>query len=156
MIIMISIIIIMMWVSVNSVFSWHMYVHIYVARGSKSPRSTNDRLSLLLLLSFSLVMLLVLIMITIITTIITTTTINLVSTSGVTADFMFFFDAGTFWVLPLTYFYLPSSARAHIFTTSLACHQSSRPASKLNRPATLIIVIIVITLIVILVTNICY
>ena len=39
---------------------------------------------------------------------------NGVSTNGVTADFMFF-DRGTFWVLPLTYFYLPKSARAYLF-----------------------------------------
>ena len=39
---------------------------------------------------------------------------NGVSTNEVTADFMFF-DGGTFWVLPLTYFYLPKSARAYLF-----------------------------------------
>ncbi len=39
---------------------------------------------------------------------------NGVSTNGVTANFMFF-DRGTFWVLPLTYFYLPKSARAYLF-----------------------------------------
>ena len=37
---------------------------------------------------------------------------NGVSTNGVTANF-FFFDRGTFWVLSLTYFYLPKSARAY-------------------------------------------
>ena len=38
-----------------------------------------------------------------------------VSTNGATANFMFF-GRGTFWVLPLTYFYLPKSARAYLFT----------------------------------------
>ena len=38
-----------------------------------------------------------------------------VSTGWVTANFVFF-DRGTFWVLPLTYFYLPQSARANFFT----------------------------------------
>ena len=33
-----------------------------------------------------------------------------VSTNGVIANFVFF-DRGTFWVLPLTYFCLPRSAR---------------------------------------------
>ena len=37
-----------------------------------------------------------------------------ISTNGVTVNFMFF-DRGTFWVLPLTYCYLPNSARAHLF-----------------------------------------
>ena len=37
---------------------------------------------------------------------------NGVSTNGVTAIFMLF-DRGTFWVLPLTYFYLPQSARTY-------------------------------------------
>ena len=37
-----------------------------------------------------------------------------VSTNGVTANLMFF-DRGTFGVLPLTYFYLPKSARAYLF-----------------------------------------
>ena len=37
-----------------------------------------------------------------------------VNTSGVTASFMLF-DGGTFWVLPLSYFYLPKSARAYFF-----------------------------------------
>ena len=32
----------------------------------------------------------------------------------VTANFMLF-DRGTLWVLPLTYFYLPKSARAYLF-----------------------------------------
>ena len=39
---------------------------------------------------------------------------NGVSTNGVTANFMFF-DRGTFGVLPLTYLYLPKSARAYLF-----------------------------------------
>ena len=34
---------------------------------------------------------------------------NGVSTTGVTANFIFF-DRGTFWVLPLTYFCIPKSA----------------------------------------------
>ena len=37
-----------------------------------------------------------------------------VSNNGVTANFMFF-DRGTFGVLPLTYFYIPPSARAYLF-----------------------------------------
>ena len=37
---------------------------------------------------------------------------NGVSANAVTVNFMFF-DRGTFWVLPLTYFYLPKSARAY-------------------------------------------
>ena len=36
---------------------------------------------------------------------------NGVSTHGVAANFMSF-DRGTFWELPLTYFYIPKSARA--------------------------------------------
>ena len=32
------------------------------------------------------------------------------------------FDRGTFWVLPLTYFYLPKSARAHLFPQSVKIH----------------------------------
>ena len=43
---------------------------------------------------------------------------NGVSTSGVTAKVMFF-DRGTFWVLLLTYFYLPKSARAYLFPQSV-------------------------------------
>ena len=39
---------------------------------------------------------------------------NGVGTNGVTANYMFF-DRGTFWVLPLTYFNLPKSARAYFF-----------------------------------------
>ena len=40
---------------------------------------------------------------------------NGVSTNEVTANFMFF-DRGTFWVLPLTYFDLPKIARAYPFS----------------------------------------
>ena len=43
---------------------------------------------------------------------------NGVSTHGVTANFMLF-DRGTFCALPLTYFYLPKSARAYLFTQSV-------------------------------------
>ena len=39
---------------------------------------------------------------------------NGVNTNGVTAIFMFF-DRGTFWVPPLTYFYIPKIARAYFF-----------------------------------------
>ena len=39
---------------------------------------------------------------------------NGVSTNGVTANLMFF-DRGTFWVLSVTYFYLPKRARAYLF-----------------------------------------
>ena len=42
---------------------------------------------------------------------------NGVSTNVVTANVMFF-DRGTFWVLPLTCFCLPKSARAYIFPQS--------------------------------------
>ena len=38
-----------------------------------------------------------------------------VSTDGFTAFSNMFFDGGTFWVRPLTYFYLPNSARAYLF-----------------------------------------
>ena len=41
-----------------------------------------------------------------------------VSTNGVTADVMFF-DRGSFWVLPLTYLYLPKSARVYLFLQSV-------------------------------------
>ena len=37
---------------------------------------------------------------------------NGVSTNGATAFLFSFFDGGTFWPLPLAYFYLPKSARA--------------------------------------------
>ena len=43
---------------------------------------------------------------------------NGVSTNGVTAKFMCF-DRGIFWVLPLTYFYLPKRARAYLFPQSV-------------------------------------
>ena len=46
---------------------------------------------------------------------------NGVSTNGVTANFMFL-DRGTFWVLPLTYFYLPKSARANLFPQPVKIH----------------------------------
>ena len=46
---------------------------------------------------------------------------NGVSTDGVTADLMFL-DRGTFWVLPLTYIYLPQSARTYIFPQSVKIH----------------------------------
>ena len=39
-------------------------------------------------------------------------------TNGVTANFSFF-ERGTFWVLPLTYFCLPKSARAYLFSQSV-------------------------------------
>ena len=44
--------------------------------------------------------------------------INGVSTNAVAANFMFF-DRGTFWVLPFTYFCLPKSARACLFPQSV-------------------------------------
>ena len=44
---------------------------------------------------------------------------NTVSTNGVTANFMFF-KRGTFWVLPLTYFYLPKGARAYLLFPNLS------------------------------------
>ena len=44
---------------------------------------------------------------------------NGVSADGVTANSMFF-DGGTFLVLPLTYVYLPKSARAYLFPP--ICH----------------------------------
>ena len=46
---------------------------------------------------------------------------NGVSTNGVTANLMFF-DRGTFWVVPLTYFYLPKSARAYLFPQHVKIH----------------------------------
>ena len=33
-----------------------------------------------------------------------------------------FFDRGTFWVLPLTYFYVPKSARAYLCSQSVTIH----------------------------------
>ena len=47
---------------------------------------------------------------------------NGVSTYGVTANFMMLFDRGTFWELPLTYFYLPKSARVYLFPQSIKIH----------------------------------
>ena len=41
-----------------------------------------------------------------------------VSTNGIAANLMFF-DRGTFWVLQLTYLYLPKSARAYLFPQSV-------------------------------------
>ena len=46
---------------------------------------------------------------------------NGVSTIGVTANLMFS-DRGTFWVLPLTYFYPPGNARAYLFPQSVKIH----------------------------------
>ena len=54
---------------------------------------------------------------------------NGVSTNGVTATFKFF-DRGTFRVLPLTYVYLPRSARAYLFPESVKnCCFRSGPIS---------------------------
>ena len=44
-----------------------------------------------------------------------------VSTNGVTANFSFF-DSGAFCVLPLTYLFLPKSARAYLFPQSVKIH----------------------------------
>ena len=41
-----------------------------------------------------------------------------VSTNWGTANLMFF-DRGTCWVLPLTYLYIPKSARAYLFPPSV-------------------------------------
>ena len=46
---------------------------------------------------------------------------NGVSANGVTANFMLF-DRGTFWVLSLTCFCLPKSARAYLFPQSVKVH----------------------------------
>ena len=46
---------------------------------------------------------------------------NGVSTTGVTTIFIFF-ETGTLWVLPLTYFDLPKSARAYLFPQSVNTH----------------------------------
>ena len=46
---------------------------------------------------------------------------DVVGTNRVTASFSFF-ARGTFWVLPLTYFYLPKSARAYLFPQSVKLH----------------------------------
>ena len=43
---------------------------------------------------------------------------NGVSTNGVIAN-LTFFDRGTFWVPPLTYFYLPKSTRVYLFPQSV-------------------------------------
>ena len=47
---------------------------------------------------------------------------NGVSTNGVTAILSMFFDRGIFWVLPLSYFYLPKSDRAYLFPQSVKIH----------------------------------
>ena len=44
-----------------------------------------------------------------------------VSANGFTANVMSF-DRGTFWVLPLTYFYIPQSAREYLFPQSVKIH----------------------------------
>ena len=41
--------------------------------------------------------------------------------TGVTANFVFF-DRGTFWVLLLTYLYIPKSDRAYLFPQSVRIH----------------------------------
>ena len=50
---------------------------------------------------------------------------NGVGPHGVTANFMFF-DRWTFWVLPLTYFYLPKSARAYLLPQPVKKHYFCR------------------------------
>ena len=46
-----------------------------------------------------------------------------VSTTGVPANLIFRFClTGAFWVVPLTYFYLPKSAREHLFSQSVKTH----------------------------------
>ena len=47
---------------------------------------------------------------------------NGVSTHGATANFRVLFDRGTFFGLPLIYFYLPKSARAYLFPQSVRTH----------------------------------
>ena len=47
---------------------------------------------------------------------------NGVGTNGVTTNLLFLFDRGAFWALPLTYFYLPKSARAHLFPQPVKTH----------------------------------
>ena len=55
---------------------------------------------------------------------------NGVSTNGVTAFSFRFFDGETFWALPLTYFYLPKSARACLLPQSVKIQYScSGPVS---------------------------
>ena len=44
---------------------------------------------------------------------------KMVSTNGVAALVVVFFDRGTFWVLPLTYFHLPKRARAYLLPQSV-------------------------------------
>ena len=44
-----------------------------------------------------------------------------VNTNGVVAAFKFV-DGGTFCVLPLTYFYIPKSARVYLFPQSVKIH----------------------------------
>ena len=48
-----------------------------------------------------------------------------VSTHGVTAIIMFI-DRGTFWVLPLIYFYIPNKSRAYLFPQSDKTHYFCR------------------------------
>ena len=47
------------------------------------------------------------------------TNVSALMTNGVTSNFMFF-DRGTFWVLPSTYFCLPRSARAYLVPPNLS------------------------------------
>ena len=49
---------------------------------------------------------------------------NGVSTDGITATFMYS-DRGTLWVLWLTYFYLPKTARTYLFPRSAKCITSA-------------------------------
>ena len=49
-------------------------------------------------------------------------------------QFLCFLDRGTFWVLPLTYFYLPKSARAYLFPQSLKIRQASKGESAKTAP----------------------
>ena len=46
---------------------------------------------------------------------------NGVGTNGVAANFILF-GRGTFWELPLTYFYLPKSARPYLFSPPVKTH----------------------------------
>ena len=39
---------------------------------------------------------------------------------------MFLTEGWTFWVLPFTYFYIPQSARAHLFSQSVKVHYFCR------------------------------
>ena len=55
---------------------------------------------------------------------------NGVSTNGVTANFMCL-DRGTFWVLPLTYFYIPQSA----FSPNLSILITFAAASLVSTPS---------------------